>query len=366
MNELKINQTPVRTSKNYQINHIKLDNIQFNQDEKFENVVYQDFDNENIKVSTVTSDIHLTYGMGEELEKEVKTNANVRLRLEVKENTDKENIIHFIFDQKNRQLVDDVEIVVNENTKGKITIKYSVENANALEEKYEVDKQFEGIHNGIIRTNMKANSELDLTVINLTGFNTNNMIAMENELEENAKLDYQVIDFGGNHSVTNYYSNLKGDYAENTLNTIYLGINNQMLDINYIAETRGKNTKMHIDVQGAIKDSAKKHFKGTIDFKRGGKKAEGSENEFCMLLSDEAKSISLPMLLCDEEDVVGNHATAAGKINHKELFYLMSRGLTEEEAKILLVRAKFNKVIDQITNEDLKNELLEEINYRLF
>lgn len=110
---------------------------------------------------------------------------------------------------------------------------------------------------------------------------------------------------------------------------------------------------------------AKKHFKGTIDFKKGAKKAKGNENEFCMLLSDTAKSIALPMLLCKEEDVEGNHSSAAGKIGNKELFYIMSRGFTKKEAMKLIVRAKFNKIIEKIKDENLKNEILEELDIRL-
>ncbi len=55
-----------------------------------------------------------------------------------------------------------------------------------------------------------------------------------------------------------------------------------------------------------------------------------------MLLSDKAKSIALPMLLCTEDDVEGNHSTASGKVDNKELFYIMSRGLSYKEAVNLL------------------------------
>lgn len=118
-------------------------------------------------------------------------------------------------------------------------------------------------------------------------------------------------------------------------------------------------------MQGALKDKAKKHFKGTIDFKKGAKKAKGNENEFCMLLSDTARSIALPMLLCSEEDVEGNHSSAAGKVDNKELFYIMSRGFSKEEAMKLIVRAKFNEILEQITDEELKEEIIDEINKRL-
>ena len=135
--------------------------------------------------------------------------------------------------------------------------------------------------------------------------------------------------------------------------------------MNYIGELRGKKSNINIEVQGALKDEARKHFKGTIDFKKGAKKASGNENENCMLLSDKAKSLALPMLLCSEEDVEGNHSSSAGKVGEKELFYIMSRGFTLKEAMKLIVRAKFNKILEKIEEEELKNQILNEIDIRL-
>lgn len=71
------------------------------------------------------------------------------------------------------------------------------------------------------------------------------------------------------------------------------------------------------------------------------------------------------MLLCSEEEVEGNHSSAAGKVGEKELFYIMSRGFNFKEAMKLIVKAKFNKIIENIINERLKEEILEEIDKRL-
>lgn len=376
MKELIINDTPVRTSENYQINNVKINCLISEKNSLFYNCFLEDFDFEHIKISSVMDDFYLTYGTGKVLEKQVKEMANVKMKLEIIGNSTQENIINFIFDEQNQYLVDNIQIVASDDCKCNVTIRYAMD-YNNNEAKYfqykngnvrrfentnisvnKKNEKTEYYHNGIINVKMNHSSELNLNLVNLLGMKTSNIISMENCLMQNAKLNYNIIDFGGNSSVTNYYTNLLGDESENNLNTIYLGKAEKVIDMNYIATTYGKETKVKIDAQGAIKDSVKKHFKGTIDFRRGGKKAIGSENEFCMLLSDEAKSINLPMLLCDEEDVVGNHATAAGKVNNKELFYLMSRGLTEKEAKVLLIKARFNKVIEEITNENLKAEIL--------
>ena len=74
-----------------------------------------------------------------------------------------------------------------------------------------------------------------------------------------------------------------------------------------------------------------------------------------MLLSNKAKSIALPMLLCTEEDVEGNHSTASGKVDMKQLFYLMTRGLSYKEAVKLIVKANFQKIIDRINDEELNS-----------
>ena len=58
-------------------------------------------------------------------------------------------------------------------------------------------------------------------------------------------------------------------------------------------------------------------------------------------------------------------ALLAGKIGEKELFYIMSRGFELKDAMKLMVRAKFNKIIENIQDEGLKQEILEEIDKRL-
>ena len=67
------------------------------------------------------------------------------------------------------------------------------------------------------------------------------------------------------------------------------------------------------------------------------------------------------MLLCTEEDVEGSHSSASGKIGEKELFYILSRGFNEKDAKKLLVRARFNKIIENISNEKYKMDIIKRI-----
>ncbi len=67
-------------------------------------------------------------------------------------------------------------------------------------------------------------------------------------------------------------------FKKNELNVVYLGKENDIIDINYNMEAYGKKTEEVINVQGAITDNVKKkNFKGTIDFKEGATKSVGKE-----------------------------------------------------------------------------------------
>ena len=349
---LKLNETPVRTAKNFKINNIKLDdNIIPRNVRGFENV---DIINEssNIIIDNNVKFTKLNYGLGKDLEN-LNIQANQNINIEINSKTNKNVYVDFEFDEDNLDLLDNIIITANENAKATVIIKY----------KSEVN--IKAFHNGIIRVNAIKNSNIKVILVNLLNNESNNFIAIENTLQENAKVNYCIVDFGGKNSITNYYSNLIGNNSDNKLNTIYLGKDSQVFDLNYIGELKGEKTNINIEVQGALKDNAKKHFKGTIDFKKGCKKAVGNENEACMLLSENAKSLALPMLLCSEEDVEGNHSTSSGKIGEKELFYIMSRGFALKEAMKLMVRAKFNKILENIKDEELKEEILQEIDKRL-
>lgn len=350
---IKLNETPVRTSRNFNINNIKLENIEIPENiPTFENVTIIG-DTSKINIEQNTSNIELVYGLNEFFTNQVKMKSNQKLKLTIDDKENSETQIEFKFDDENSVLLDDIEIIANENTKSTIIIKYTS------------NEEIEGFHNGIIRVNAKENSNLNIILVNLMNTKSNNFMAIENTFEANSKVNYCIIDFGGKNSITNYYSNLIGENSDNRLNTIYLGKENQLFDLNYIGELRGRKSNIDIEVQGALKDVAKKHFKGSIDFKKGCKKATGNENEACMLLSDTAKSLALPMLLCSEEEVEGNHSSSAGKIGEKELFYIMSRGFELKEAMKLMVRARFNKILENVENEDLKEEVLQEIDERL-
>ena len=70
----------------------------------------------------------------------------------------------------------------------------------------------------------------------------------------------------------------------------------------------------HLDVD---KRQAHKVFRGSIDFKRGASGAKGTESEQVLLLGDDVINQTIPLILCAEEDVEGNHGAAIGELDEE-------------------------------------------------
>ena len=204
-----------------------------------------------------------------------------------------------------------------------------------------------------------SNKDNNITIINLTSKDSKSFISIENTVGKGIKSTVNFIELGGIVKVSNYYSINNG---ENYFNSLYLGKNTDKIDMNYYMGLNEKNSISNINAQGSLSDKSYKSFKGTIDFYEGSSKSIGKEIENCILLSDEAISRSLPVLLCHEEDVEGAHGVSTGKIDDDKLFYLMSRGISEKESKKLIINANYNTIIDNIPDEEVKDIIKNKIN----
>ncbi|MBQ8107317.1 MAG: SufD family Fe-S cluster assembly protein, partial [Ruminococcus sp.] len=147
-----------------------------------------------------------------------------------------------------------------------------------------------------------------------------------------------------------YNSNLSADIA-------YLLGESKKLDLNLLASHKGKKSSSEINVRGVLKKGSEKVFKGTIDFLSGSEGAVGAEQEDVLLMDEGVVNKTVPLILCAEEDVSGSHGASIGRVDEKQVFYMRSRGLSEEKIYDLMAQAKLRQVIDMIDDEDAKRRI---------
>ena len=93
---------------------------------------------------------------------------------------------------------------------------------------------------------------------------------------------------------------------------------------------------------GFLGDQARKTLRMTIDLVHGSSGSKGNEAETVMGFGPDVVNRTLPVILCDEDDVQGNHGATIGGISQDQVDYLAVRGLNERLVDELLVRALFD------------------------
>lgn len=110
MPNLKLNETPIRTARNYNINNINVENIELPEKIKpFRNVSIT-----GIEYTNNINTANLTYGLSETLEQQVKESSNQKIKMQIKNNENAQ--IDFKFDKQNTELVENIEIIAEQNS----------------------------------------------------------------------------------------------------------------------------------------------------------------------------------------------------------------------------------------------------------
>lgn len=312
---MELNKIPVKTTNGFNINDLKID-LELPKEQEFKEY------NSNIKVKYRYDKCDSKIGLS--------FKKSLTLDLEI----DKAYQEDIIFTYNYPHLVSNINIHFLKNSKANIIFKYN------------------GDFN-FTKLNIISDKESTGNISIINKLSKTNIIASESIV--NGYLKQNLLDISGNTRIYNFYSEVN-ENATSILNNVYIGKNNDLIDMNYNYINKGINSNTNINVEGVLSDNATKNFRGTIDFIKGSSNSIGSEKENCILLSDTAISKSVPLLLCGEEDVTGSHAVSNGKPDPDKLFYLMTKGFSLDEATKLIIMGNFEKLLGNLVEEiDLAN-----------
>ena len=225
---------------------------------------------------------------------------------------------------------------------------------NALKTSAQIEEKFIEVGDGETQK---------ISEINLADKNVARLIKII--VGKSARVEFISADLGRGNYSADVEIDLRGDDSSADLDAVYFGDGKRKLDFNYVIHQRGKRTSANMNVRGALNQNCDKIFRGTLDFQRGAKGSTGRELEEVIILSPGTRNRSVPLMLAAEDEVDGHHAVSVGRLDEEKIFYLMSRGLDKSEAERLIVEAAFNPVVEKISDDNLRGELLENLQRRL-
>lgn len=283
-----------------------------------------------------------------EMERFIEENSNIRYHIRIPENHKEETPIKIIFefDETNNVIGEDIVIEAGEQSDSSIMIQYVSKDGSVC------------YHSGRTRVLVHENSTLKLIKTQLLNDETKHNDIFGATVEKGGELSVIQAEMGSSGSTAGWNILLVGEQSKANLDVLYVGEKEKKLDFTSRVEFQSPKTSSTVRARGVLLGKSKKVFRDTLDFVSGSSGAKGREEEEVLMLSKAARNISVPLLFCGEDDVQGEHAASSGRPNESTLFYLMSRGLSEEDAKKLLAESKFAAILDALPDETLREEIL--------
>lgn len=176
---------------------------------------------------------------------------------------------------------------------------------------------------------------------------------------QDALLKHVAVTLGGSVVRLNPSAHLAGERADAELFGAYFADAGQHLEQQVYVFHDAPATRSRVTYKGALQgDGARTVWIGDVLI---GPKAVGTdtyEQNRNLVLTDGARADSVPNLEIETGDIVGaGHASATGRFDDEQLFYLQSRGITEEEARRLVVRGFLGEIVQQIGSPALQERL---------
>ena len=193
-----------------------------------------------------------------------------------------------------------------------------------------------GLHIGVSEFYVKKNASLTFTMIHRWSPGVDVRPRAVAIVEDNATFANNYICLNPLRSLQLYPTvRCVGDNSSATLNSIILGAGDAEIDVGGRIVLKGKNSSGHVVSRCVGKDRSRIHVRGQIIGE-----GEGKAHIDCrgLILSDEAKIYAIPMLDALVKNCDLSHEAAVGKIKEEELWYLMSRNLSEDEATSLIIK----------------------------
>jgi Fe-S cluster assembly protein SufD len=203
--------------------------------------------------------------------------------------------------------------------------------------------------------------EADITVISIQDWDTEAVhnSAQFAKLGRNSKLRHMVVSLGGKTLRVSTSAEFTAPGGDVELLGMYFADAGQYIENRLYVDHAVPNCKSRVTYKGALQgDKAHTVWVGDVLIRMAAEGTDTYELNRNLLLTEGARADSVPNLEIETGKIEGaGHASASGRFDDEQLFYLQARGINEREARRLVVRGFLNEIIQKIGNEEIESRL---------
>ncbi|MDP2628432.1 MAG: Fe-S cluster assembly protein SufB [Nanoarchaeota archaeon] len=207
------------------------------------------------------------------------------------------------------------------------------------------------LHAGCVEIHVLKGARVRYSSIENWSKNTYNLNTKRAVVHENGIMEWVNGNLGSKVTMLYPCSVLVGENSKTNYTGIAFAGEGQYQDTGCKVYHFSKNTSSNIVSKGISKDGGISSYRGLVDIKKDAINSKSSVRCDGLMLDNKSKAITCPSMVVSEDNVKVSHEAAVGKIGEEELFYLMSRGLSEEDATKLIVSGYIEPVIKELPLE---------------
>jgi Fe-S cluster assembly protein SufD len=226
-----------------------------------------------------------------------------------------------------------------------------------LEEYASQDIERLALNAGVVE--VLLHEDAHLTFVTLQDW-TGNVVEISTQralMDRDSQLDWLVIATGNGTTKSNIETALRGSGANTQMLGILWGYGHQHTDYHTVQDHVAPHTTSDLLYKGALTDEARSIFSGRIRVVKGAQGTDAYQANRSILLSDKASAYPSPNLEIEANEVRCTHGASVGKVDQDQLFYLMSRGLSQDVATRMVVEGFFEEVLQREPAESIRDNL---------
>jgi Fe-S cluster assembly protein SufD len=222
------------------------------------------------------------------------------------------------------------------------------------------------VHNGIVEIFVGDGARVRFTTVHHLSKETTDITYRRAHVGRDGLMEFFIGEMSSGNIVADNTTVLQGNGSHSDTTTICIGGKDQRVNQTSKVSHFGTHTLSNMVTRSVMRENAIGIFNGITKIEKGSIKSNGIQAENILMLSEKSRGDANPILLVDEEDVLGaGHAASVGQINPDQIYYLMSRGIDRPEAERLIVHGFLEPVVGKIPFEGLRERLTNIIERKL-
>ena len=209
----------------------------------------------------------------------------------------------------------------------------------------------DSLHSAVVEIIVKKGGRCRYTTIQNWSNNVYNLVTKRARAEEGATMEW--VDGNIGSKVTMKYPAvwLTGEHAKGEVLSVAFAGEGQHQDTGSKMLHLAPNTSSNIVSKSVARGGGRSAYRGLIQINRGAKGSKSNVECDALLVDNISRSDTYPYIDIREDDVTLGHEATVSKVSQDQLFYLMSRGLTEEEAMAMIVRGFVEPIAKELPME---------------